>query len=716
MSSQKQKQLKKAQSLKETVLTPVLESRLPLIFSIVLFAAWLIFVVKNYWQSYPFAPFETLDRVFSLQGLPNADWGQVTGVWVHHIINIVFVAAFWLSAFGWGTLFLRSQEYTIENNLFRLAFGNGVIVAFVLLIGLAGFLYPYPVLAFLVTGLAIGLTKASKHWKGIPALSFPAKEKLFLLLLCYPLLHGIIGALSAETFYDSTVYHLGVPQAWINFHRIYQMNSVHMSFYPFNTQILYTIGLLLRDESAAKLIHLSLGIATSMALFAMLKKYFTRTVAWLGTVIFVCTPFVMVVAGKTAIEMGLAFYETLAFFAFINWMNNKERKWLIIAAVCSGLGMGSKYTSLYAFFALVVILISFRLFRDKAPLKDVALESGLFMLVAGIVVSPWLIRNMIWVHNPVYPLLWEKIGTLKLRSLGYFNDPPRRPFTLKNIVMLPWEYAMSKQIQEPFCGPLFILFIPLFFLFKRKNKQIDPFIGYSLIYYFVWQFAQAHFRLFIPALPVMSSVYAYWIGSQPGAAWRKTLIWTVAILSFGNVQLASLLQKYSENPLGTTLGLVPRSEYLAKGQGAGSYVCPNFKTIDWVNNNLPDSSYILFLGETRGLYCKRRFLTHTVSEYVPITEWVKKAANEDDVYRILKQQGFTHILLNVREAYRLRSYNMYYWNDKEWDIFNRFWAKYVKELYNADWVYIYEILPPEQAAIMHQPPQNYLFEIYKKNQ
>ena len=194
----------------------------------------------------------------------------------------------------------------------------------------------------------------------------------------------------------------------------------------------------------------------------------------------------------------------------------------------------------------------------------------------------------------------------------------------------------SKNIQEPFCGAVYLLTVPLFVLFKRKNRVIDLFVYYFIVYYFLWQYLQAHFRLFVPALPVVCGIFAYWVGNIPSKPLKKVMIWSIAILTFSNVQLASTIQKYSENPLGVFLGRVSKTEFLGDGKDIGSYVSPNYRAFKWVNENLSDDSYILFLGETRGLYCEKRFLANTVSEYVPIVEWIKESS-EGEFKKLLKE-------------------------------------------------------------------------------
>ena len=704
-----------------TVLQPIagesqLTARLPLIAVIAVLIAWTIFVLQHYLQAYPFAPFQTFSAVFSIAEYPPAPWDQIFSVWLGHLTDIIFVILFFISLFGWGSIIDRKSEYNVENNLFRFIFGIAIACAFLFTIGLLGVIYKLPIAIFIFIGLIFGFKFIAACWLDLKQLILNFKEKSYIAGLGIPVVLVLIGALSPETFYDSAVYHLGVPQMWINSHKLITQNSLLMTFYPSNVELLYTIGLMFRNSMAAKLMHSFLSLVTVILLFTMLQKYFSRRVAWIGALVFYCTPYVMVVSEKTNIEMALCLFETAAFFAIVNYLNNKEMKWLLISAVSSGLGMGAKYISVYSGFAIFAIIIIFRLFVHKEQVKIVLKEAFIYIFVASIVVSPWLIRNYIAIKNPFFPILYQYIGDLKLRGLGFFTDPGPRPLSLRNMIMLPWDFAMGKfngrPIQEPFCGPVFLLFLPLFLLYKKHNKQINPFIVYSAIYVLIWPNFNAHFRLFVPALAVVSSVYAYWIGNITLAFVRKSLVILLIFASIGNIQLAATLQKYSENPYATTLGLVTAEQHLTNGNKAGSYVSPNYASVLWVNSNLPKDACILFLGETRGLFYERRFIINNVVDYIPIVEFTKASKNEDELADKLRKEGITHILLNAREVYRLKSYNIYYFNNDEWLIYQKFVSKYVKELYSKDWVFVYEILGAEEANKPHLPPHDYLSEIY----
>jgi len=163
-----------------------------------------------------------------------------------------------------------------------------------------------------------------------------------------------------------------------------------------------------------------------------------------------------------------------------------------------------------------------------------------------------------------------------------------------------------------------------------------------------------------------------------------------------------------------------------------------------------EKNKILFLGETRGLFCEIPYLTHGVLEYSPLIKMLEKVENEDELYEEFKKQGITHILLNLPEAKRLAGYDNFYFEPQQFEIWLKFWDKYVEEVYkdiadislpdrgivsmknqNPQWwqgyssdpknyVYLYKILSEDEIKLIkegkleHRKPMNFflLRELY----
>ncbi|MCX7716594.1 MAG: hypothetical protein N2Z73_04180, partial [Endomicrobia bacterium] len=176
-----------------------------------------------------------------------------------------------------------------------------------------------------------------------------------------------------------------------------------------------------------------------------------------------------------------------------------------------------------------------------------------------------------------------------------------------------------------------------------------------------------------------------------------------------------------------------------------SYPCPYYPVVDYINTNLNKNAKIMFLGETRTTYIKRKSVFHGVADFSPLIDMLKTSETSNDLYNKFKENGITHILLNVPEARRLAGYDIFYFEPKEFKIWCEFWDKYVREIYRdiadialpergiysvkkqmPDWwkiyssdpmnyVYLYEIVEPEEKG-KHTPPYNFFLhkELYSQ--
>ena len=162
------KKSKKAKNIiKQQISATELRARIPLFIAWIAVPVWIYIVFKNYFSKYAFAPLRTLEIVFSTSAFPDTNWGLIFKTQGGHLINILFILAFWVSVFGWGSLLLKKDEYNSENNLFRIALGSAVTSFFVFIIGNAGLLYAFPVILFLIAGFILGFNKALECVKKI---------------------------------------------------------------------------------------------------------------------------------------------------------------------------------------------------------------------------------------------------------------------------------------------------------------------------------------------------------------------------------------------------------------------------------------------------------------------------------------------------------------------------------------------------------------------
>jgi len=753
------------------------EPRIPSFLIYVFFVFWVYLVASNYYRNNP-VYLQYLSHIFSLRNYPVLSNPNYFGAITNFISHIFFLLLILVAGYGLGEkvsqLFKYKRNSILENFLFSVGLGLGAIIFFIFAIGICGLLYKNVVLFFLLIFGLLGLWEIKKNFRPsvfVPKGKFTVFEISLVIILFLTSLLYLIGALAPDIYYDSMVYYLGVPNYWIVNHKITVVPFNCLSQHPYNISLLYTVGLLLKDDILAKLIHFSLGVLTLITIYVFCRKYFNRQIGLLAAVIFYTIPVVGMVSQRAGIELGLAFFETLAVFAFINWCQTDNRpitpafaeasagrrslshsvtqspshpitshKWLIISGIFAGLAMGGKYTSVICAIGLFIIIIFKVLYFDKEGISKALRNAFLFGTICTLVLLPWLIKNTINTGNPVFPFFCDFMGHVKLRDPIPLEGCAMRP---KNIFLFPWTVTMGQDTKEPIPGPIFLLTLPFLFLFGKPDKITKLLLFYSSILYIFWAFWICYLRYFIPSLPIISVILAIYISKVTVLQIFKKVILSVTSLVFlGNIYFILLMQKLNQNPLPFVLGLESKEEFLFTQRGG--YPNPYYGVINWANQNLPETVRILFLGETRGLYTERQIVFSFVNDWTHIVEYSRLSKNGDELAEKLRREKITHILLNVPEAKRLACYDMLYWEGEDLRVFLEFWNKYVKEIYKdiadisiphqgiysmkkqvpnwwyhyaldpRNYVYLYEILSPKEAEKSHPNPPNFFFmpEIY----
>jgi hypothetical protein len=307
---------------------------------------------------------------------------------------------------------------------------------------------------------------------------------------------------------DALRYHMAAPALYVyNGGDVLIPNSAFSNF-PFTVEMLYTLGLCLGSESAAQLIHwfcfaLLCGLVYCLARHVRSRDFGIIAVAPLAT-----TPFIPIFASWAFIEMGLALYLFLTFYCLVRLLsslrgseNSEEEEeppetskhdrlvlsptgWIILGGIFCGLSMGIKYTSGASFLIAIGVLL-WKILRDlglekrqkriedwnrrwpkqkqihtvENPLPRPIKNLVLFCVVAGLVASPWYIKNLIRFRNPLYPFLssilptpgWDEYNArfyrLQSGQKGELNEFRELELSKKiwDLATLPYSLTMGRK-------------------------------------------------------------------------------------------------------------------------------------------------------------------------------------------------------------------------------------------------------------------------------
>ena len=156
---------------------------------------------------------------------------------------------------------------------------------------------------------------------------------------------------------DALTHHLAVPKLWIQHGGIHEIPHLPFSYSPMNLDLLYVIPLLLGNDIVPKYIHCFFGLATAFLIYAYLRKRTPPAYALLGALLFLSTPVVVKLSISVYVDLGLVFFTWASIDYLFKWHRTSfQIKYLLLSAICCGMGLGTKYNGLLVLFLLTLFV------------------------------------------------------------------------------------------------------------------------------------------------------------------------------------------------------------------------------------------------------------------------------------------------------------------------------------------------------------------------
>lgn len=313
------------------------------------------------------------------------------------------------------------------------AAGMGVLSLLVLLLGLVGGLTTTTAWLLVVAGLLLtpapGVRRVLAPWRQRPSnpridatlfLLAPVGAMLLVAALTPP---GVLWQDEPHP-YDVLSYHLQLPREWLELGRIRPLQHNVFSYFPLNVEMHYLLAMHLRGGVysgmyLAQLMHASMTLLLPLAIYGALRPR-GRTVASAGAVLVGTSPWLLLLGGVAYNEAGLLLFATLAtIFAIRSMGDAGSRGEVVLAGLFAGFACGTKLTAVpTVLLALPLAMAATKIavLRPRPgaaghgasrPLRG---EVVAFLLAGLLSFAPWLVRNVAWTGNPVFPEMTAWFG------------------------------------------------------------------------------------------------------------------------------------------------------------------------------------------------------------------------------------------------------------------------------------------------------------------
>lgn len=509
---------------------------------------------------------------------------------------------------------------------------------------------------------------------------------VFISILIFILGSVIVLTLVPPVSRDALTHHLAVPKLWIQNNGFCELPWIVYSYYPMNLDLLYLIPLSFGNDTIPKLIHFCFSILTAHLIFSYLKKKTGILYGLMGAILFLSLPVIIKLSITAYVDLGLIYFSFASIILLLKWKDSGyPMRTLVMAGVCCGLALGTKYNGMISFLLIACLVPVIRLRsqrskseknQDKLLLQLRALGNGaVFVFAALAVFSPWMIKNYRLTENPVYPLydavfndhqqLLDEPNPL-IEPISKTNSKNRlNHFVLRKLIygetplqtaLIPIRIFFQGKDNDPkhFDGKLnpFLLLLPLLLFPGRKKipcDRIEDIIVFTVFTasYILFVFLQIDMRIrwVGPAIPGMVILSILGLENIVSYAKSKLSRGHVSLIASSSLATFFLMLTINGHYLKTQFDVVMPFSYLSGKIEKAQYIeryRKEYPVIQYANKTLPDNAILLgiFMGN-RSYYIDNKIIFNNNLLY----DLAKQARSHGWIATNLASKGVTHLMI-----------------------------------------------------------------------
>ncbi len=619
------------------------------------------------------------------------------------MVELIYIFLLCVVAVGFGRRLLRwlgiSTTGMAEELAFSLGLGMGAFALGVLVLGLVHLLYEGSLYLLLLGFGAVGskeLLGVGGRLKGRTQYSYwqPGTFYFWLGVLalagfCFNLLRALTPAYGAV---DPLAYHLALPALYLKKHLLSFEPTITGTLYPDNIGMLYTLAIGLRGAILAQLLHLALTVATVLAIVGFCRRFFDLRVGLWAAVIFSSLPVLVFYAPLGYVDLGVCFFQFLGFWALFNWLDERDNRMLLLAAIFTGLSMGAKHTAIPMWLLGMVLVAGAEGWR-KTPVSKVLGQCAWFGGVALMLVLPWYLRAYIVAGNPVWPIANSVFSGIPYYSVynsggdgggaggagGWLPSLERLQEQLYWSAISLWKWSFEPgEAQKAVGGYLFVL-LPGLLLYARRRRVLllaaFCLVNYLVLVLFIGGVPRYSLYLFA-YLSVLAGYVAEGMVKGPLRPWRWVFQGVFALTLFCNLAWGYYT---AIEAIDYHLSNKSPEQFLAEHEG-------NYRVFQAVDRMLPEESTVLLQGLVQGYYCKRPYLwDHPYQRVINYQDYHTPEA----LFKRMQELGITHLvrLINVPGIRISLGYPQYFADP----FHEEFRKRYLKLLYRDESYALFEL-------------------------
>jgi hypothetical protein len=407
------------------------------------------------------------------------------------------VFALYLASYTLGTHVSGWIGLELPGPLERIAvhcgLGFGGLVLFLFVLGELRLFYPATFAALLAALILLGgrhslaalsdVRNLNERWMQCPALksAFVGTGIAFAFAAT---LSAVLVIVAPSITFDTLWVHLPIVHEHAATHSIAAFPEISYSYYPQGAETLWTMCYSLAGQAAPQMISALLFPLFLLVVLLLARECSFDPVSsvtgalWLGTL-----PFVHWTGSVMKNDMLLAFFQGLALYACLRWLQEPRLHWLTISVFFLAQSFGVKLVALFGSIPLVVFYL-YAVWKQPPRWKT---ASALLVTFAAFGTF-WAIRAYMLTGNPVYP----EAAVTAVNSAAHTHGHSAANQLIR-FASIPWAifFEGGRTFESPLISPAGIiplLFLPLAPLGVRRtaNRALFVCLGFMILYLAYW--------------------------------------------------------------------------------------------------------------------------------------------------------------------------------------------------------------------------------------
>lgn len=587
--------------------------------------------------------------------------------------------------------FLRPPDHVplLDRLLWAMGLGLVAISTMTFLLGWAGGLNRLTACGMIFLAIGLGGREFLRHlygWlRGIPS---TVARLTGIDWMALGLLGGMMVALLPMTRmppldYDVLEYHLQLPKEYLEAGKIvFLPHNVFSGFpqgYEMFVLLAFYLGGLHEGIGIAHLLHFAFlplllgGVAWTVR--RLVGDPYGKTAGLLASLLLLACHETMGLTMVQYVELAMGAYMALATLAVSwTWQAKETRDWrwgAILAGLFAGASCGCKYTALPLIGVPIALLFLYRSSEFLISRREQVRAFLIVMVMVGLILAPWLLKNTITTQNPLYPLWnhffgvegWTEEQEIRFRNAHRSSDHSLGE-CLRQLhrVMIGGrsdlgdgkEVGIELGIMTIWGMPGLLLLEPA--LRRRIAIPLLLWLGVAFLFWFF--FTHRLERFFYPGAIVATMLSGMGLAALLGLSGRLQWFgrgWSGFFLILLALQMGVVI--------GCTYGMAmwdlryPTLSYLLGFRDPDEMLEAGYmpwSLKQWMEEKKPKGR-VLLIGSADPFWLPSNVEYAVVFNRHPLWDALKEEKNAEAVRRRLRQRGITHLYINWFELARLHA-------------------------------------------------------------